>query len=128
MKTNNKLDKAYKTISEVAEILDLKNKRNGKLSTHTIRFWEKTFKQVKPKFLNSKTRYFDKSSIEILKKIKFLLKDQGFKIEGVKKILNNELTFNLDDSAKKSISYNDRSFKLKLNKISNIIKDIKNLK
>ena len=128
MKTTNKLDKAYKTISEVAEILDLKNKKNGKLSTHTIRFWEKTFKQVRPKFLNSKRRYYDKSSIEILKKIKFLLKDQGFKIEGVKKLLNNELTFNLDDTEKKSISYDDRSFKLKLNKISNIIKDIKNLK
>ena len=56
MKTINKLEKAYKTISEVAEILNLRDKKSGKLSTHTIRFWEKNFKQIKPKVFNSKRR------------------------------------------------------------------------
>ena len=73
MKTINKLEKAYKTISEVAEILNLRDKKSGKLNTHTIRFWEKNFKQIKPKVFNSKRRYYDQNSIEMLKKIKFLL-------------------------------------------------------
>ena len=45
----NKIDTAYKSIGEVAKILDLVNKKNGSLNTHTIRFWEKEFKQIKPK-------------------------------------------------------------------------------
>ena len=48
-----KLNKAYKSIGEVAEILDLKNIKSGKLNTHTIRFWEKSFKLIKPKVFNS---------------------------------------------------------------------------
>ena len=38
-----KSDDAYKTIGEVAKILDLVNKKNGSLNTYTIRFWEKEF-------------------------------------------------------------------------------------
>ena len=68
-----KFDNAYKSIGEVAEILNLKDKE-GKLSTHTLRFWEKNFKQIKPKFFNSNRRYYDSKTIEILVKIKHLLK------------------------------------------------------
>ena len=85
----NKSEQAYKTIGEVAEILELKSKNKGVFSTHTIRFWETQFKQVKPKLLNSNRRYYDQKTIDILKKIKFLLKDQGMTINGVKKILDN---------------------------------------
>ena len=49
----DKFEKAYKTIGEVAKILELKSKNKGVFSTHTIRFWETQFKQVKPKLLNS---------------------------------------------------------------------------
>ena len=122
-----KLDKAYKSISEVAEILDLKNKKNGKLNTHTIRFWEKTFKQIKPKFFNSNRRYYDENSIQILKNIKYLLKDQGYKINGVKKILNKSDTLNLDDPSEKSINIPDNKLKNTLGKISKIIKEIKDI-
>ena len=45
----SKANSRYKSIGEVAKILSLVNERNGSLSTHTIRFWEKQFKQVKPK-------------------------------------------------------------------------------
>ena len=48
-----KLEKAYKSIGEVAQILDLKDPKTGKYNTHTIRFWEKSFKQVKPKYFNT---------------------------------------------------------------------------
>ena len=125
----DKFDDAYKTIGEVAKILDLKSKKNGIFSTHTIRFWETQFKQVKPKLLNSNRRYYDQKTINILKKIKFLLKDQGMTINGVKKILDNpknKNTLNLDEISNNSIRTGN--FKNKVLKISKIIKGLKNYK
>ena len=120
---NNKKDNAYKTISEVAKTLNLIDEKTGKLSTHTIRFWEKEFKQIKPKIFSGKRRYYDNSSIEILKKIKFLLKDKGMTIKGVKKLLISDNS-NLD--VNNYISINTKNIlKSKLNKISKIIKDLK---
>ena len=69
-----KTEDAYKSIGEVARILNLVNQKNGSLNTHTIRFWEKEFKNIKPKIFAGKRRYYDSKSIEVLKKIKFLLK------------------------------------------------------
>ena len=118
-----KSDNAYKTIGEVAKILKLKANNNGNLPTHIIRFWETQFKQIRPKFLNSNRRYYDEKSIYILKKIKFLLKEQGMTINGVKKILNNEDSLKLDEVADKSIKA--ENLKNKLFKISKIIKNLK---
>ena len=86
---SNKEEAKYKTIGEVAKILNLINQKNGSLSTHTIRFWEKEFKQIKPKIFTGNRRYYDENSINVLKKIKFLLKDQGMTLNGVKKVLNS---------------------------------------
>ena len=119
----DKSDKAYKTIGEVAKILKLKLNNKGVLSTHVIRFWETQFKQIKPKILNSNRRYYDEKTIDLLKKIKFLLKDQGMTINGVKKILNNQASLELDEIANKSI----RTEKLK-NKLKNISYKLKELK
>tara|TARA_B100001057_G_scaffold304509_1_gene304654 strand:- start:744 stop:1127 length:384 start_codon:yes stop_codon:yes gene_type:complete len=126
---NNKSDNAYKTIGEVAKILQLKSKKDGLLSTHTIRFWEKQFKQIKPKLLNSNRRYYDRKTIDILKKIKFLLKDQGMTINGVKKILNNtdnKESLDLDEISNNSIR--SQKVKDKIIKISKIIKNLKDNK
>ena len=65
----NKTDNAYKTIGEVAKILNLINEKKGTLNTHTIRFWEKEFKQIKPKKLSGNRRYYDVKTIELLKKM-----------------------------------------------------------
>ena len=73
---SKKFEDSYKTISEVAEILNLINEKTGNLSTHTLRFWEKEFKQIKPKIFAGRRRYYDNRTINILKKIKFLLKDK----------------------------------------------------
>ena len=89
----NKSNDAYKSIGEVAKILGLKSKKGLSLPTHTIRFWEKEFKQIKPKIFSGKRRYYDKKSIDTLKKIRFLLKEKGFTINGVKKFLINERSF-----------------------------------
>ena len=125
-----KNDKAYKSIGEVAKILNLVNKKNGKLNTHTIRFWDKEFKNIKPLIFSGKRRYYNEKSIEFLKKIKFLLKNQGMTIKGVKKLLENSKTFDLDDSSNKSINVKEKSLilKSKVNKISKLIKEIKGLK
>ena len=88
MISTNKESK-YKTIGEVAKILNLINQKNGLPSTHTIRFWEKEFKQIKPKIFTGNRRYYDENSINVLKKIKFLLKDQSMTLNGVKKVLNS---------------------------------------
>ena len=120
----DKSDSAYKTIGEVAKILKLKSNNKGVLSTHVIRFWETQFKQIKPKILNSNRRYYDENTINILKKVKFLLKDQGMTINGVKKILNNEDSLKLDEIADKSIR--TENLRNRLLKISNKLKELKN--
>ena len=122
----SKSKEAYKTIGEVAKILNLKSEKSRSLPTHTIRFWEKEFKQVKPKKLNGNRRYYNEKNIKLLKKIHYLLKEQGMTINGVKKILDNSEPLKLDEAQNNSI--NTLNLKKKLVNISNIIKSLKNIK
>ena len=122
----DKSDSAYKTIGEVARILNLKSNKRGELPTHVIRFWETQFKQIKPKILNSNRRYYDENCINLLKKVKFLLKEQGMTINGVKKLLNGEHSLELDEMANNSIKADN--LRNKLVKISKIVKNLKSLK
>ena len=121
-----KFENAYKTIGEVAKILNLKGKSGQKTPTHTIRFWETKFKQIRPKILTGNRRYYDKNTIDILKKKKFLLKDQGMTINGVKKLLNSKNSNELDEISNKTIRTDNLRNKVK--NISNILKQIKDLK
>ncbi|MDB4084216.1 MerR family transcriptional regulator [Candidatus Pelagibacter sp.] len=123
----HKSNKAYKSIGEVAKILNLVNEKKGTLNTHTIRFWEKEFKQIKPNILNGNRRYYNNDTIEVLKKVKYLLKDQGMTINGAKKVLNTDKSLKLDELPNNSINGN-YSIKNKLKKISNLIKQIKKFK
>tara|TARA_B100000575_G_C23027944_1_gene591917 strand:- start:491 stop:859 length:369 start_codon:yes stop_codon:yes gene_type:complete len=115
--------KKYKTIGEVAKILNLIDEKTGKLSTHTIRFWEKEFKQIKPQILAGKRRYYNDKSIALLKKIQFLLKNKGMTIKGVKKQLQS-INSDLDEDNNKSIRR--KIIETKIKNISNLIKNIKN--
>ena len=117
------INKSYKSIGDVAKLLNLINKKTGKLSTHTIRFWEKEFKQIKPYIFSGNRRYYDDRSIEIIKKIKFLLKNKGMTIKGVKMLLQSKNS-ELDEYDNKTI--NTTKLKNKINRISNILKKIKN--
>jgi len=119
----NKNFDAYKTIGEVAEILSLNSNKEKLISTHTIRYWEKNFKQIRPKILNGNRRYYNLENIELLKKIHFLLKEKGMTINGVKKILNNKESLKLDEISNQSIR--TLKFKKKLVKISNLLKNLK---
>ena len=122
----NKSINAYKTISEVVKLLGLKSKNGQSLPTHTIRYWEKEFKQIKPKILKGKRRYYNQKNIEILKKVHFLLKKQGMTINGVKRILDNKKVLKLDEFSNQSIR--STAIKDKLAKISEMIKKLKNYK
>ena len=118
---------AYKTISEAAKEIGLINKKNNTVNTHTLRFWEKNFKQIKPKILSGNRRYYSQKDISFLKLIYDLLKNQGFTIRGVKKILNlkgNKLDESLVQGVKKRTFYNSLKKRAKnINFIVNKIKD-----
>tara|TARA_Y100000816_G_C25861083_1_gene449598 strand:- start:38 stop:469 length:432 start_codon:yes stop_codon:yes gene_type:complete len=125
IKMNSHKDNSkYKTIGEVAKILNLVNKKKGSLSTYTIRFWEKEFKQIKPKIFSGNRRYYDDQTINTLKKIKYLLKDKGMTINGVKKALNYRETY-IDENLNNTINQKN-IIKAKLKKIKNILTTIKN--
>ena len=120
---SSKKDSKYKTIGEVAKILNLINQKNGTFSTHTIRFWEKEFKQIKPKIFTGNRRYYDDNSIKVLQKIKFLLKEKGMTLNGVKKVLNSNDS-EIDEFINISIKRKDL-IKSKLKKIKYLLKKIK---
>ena len=126
-----KESEAYKTIGEVAKMLGLINKKKGTLSTHTIRFWEKKFYQIKPKILSGKRRYYSNKEIHIIELIKFLLKEKGMTIKGVKVMLNNPKSLILDDTTKYGVtnkSFEKEKIKGKIKKISKIVDELKELK
>jgi DNA-binding transcriptional MerR regulator len=122
----NKLTNAYKTIGEVAKLIGLKNKKSKSVPTHTIRFWEKEFKQIRPIILNGNRRYYDEKNIKLLKKVYFLLKEQGMTINGVKKLLNNKEPLKLDETSNNSIKA--KILRNMLSNISEIVKSLKKLK
>ena len=119
----SKSEDAYKTIGEVVKILKIKSRNKNVSPTHTIRYWEKEFKQIKPKILNGNRSYYDKKNIELLKKVHFLLKEQGMTINGVKKLLSHNDPLKLDEISNQSIRTD--KLKSKLTKISSIIKKLK---
>ena len=102
---------SYKTIGEVCELLGLVDHETGKKKTHVIRFWEKHFKEVKPSLIYKKRRYYSDKNIELIKKIKKLLKDEGYTIEGSKKALLND-NINIDTADDETISV-EKIIKLK---------------
>ena len=119
----------YKTIGEVTKELGLLNSKTGSLQTHTIRYWEKQFKQIRPLIKAGKRRYYSKKNFELIKIIKFLLKDKGMTVNGVKKILNEKNVEKLDEISNLGLyNLNFKNKELIKDKIKNISKIIKDLK
>ena len=114
---------AYRSISEAAKEIGLINKKNNKVNTHTLRFWEKNFKQIKPKIFSGRRRLYNSSDIKILKRIKYLLKDKGMTLLGAKKHLNEEKS-KLDELNKDHINTKN-NLKIKIKNISNLINKLK---
>ena len=114
------------SITEVSKILGLIHPINKKPLNHVLRYWEKEFKIIKPKKIN-KRRYYSAEQLEIIKMIKFFLKNKGMTISGVKNLINidiNKLDGSNDHSLKADyIKENLKSkSKLILEKINKIKK------
>jgi DNA-binding transcriptional MerR regulator len=73
---------AFRTISEVAEVLDT--------PAHVLRFWESRFPQVRPVKRAGGRRYYRPSDVALLAGIKRLLHDEGLTIRGVQKMLRDQ--------------------------------------
>ena len=132
MKDIRKSQTMYKTIGEVAKELDLVDKKTGHLQTHTIRYWETQFKQIKPSIRAGKRRYYSANDLKIINYIKFLLKEKGLTINGAKKILNENKDLHIDDTTNlgvyKSGLRSTKVIKDKVKNISKIINELKKLK
>ncbi len=117
------MGRLYK-ISELAKILNLVDSNNKPLN-HIIRYWEKEFKQIKPKLINNQ-RHYSKEQVEIFKLIKFLIRNQGMTIYGVKNALksNKKLDYNNFNSLK--AEYYKKNLKEKSTKLLDKIKNLKN--
>ncbi|MFS8054721.1 MULTISPECIES: MerR family transcriptional regulator [Rhizobium] len=77
--TMDKSPDAFRTISEVAEDLDLPQ--------HVLRFWETRFPQIKPMKRGGGRRYYRPEDVDLLNGIRHLLYDHGYTIKGVQKLL-----------------------------------------
>ena len=132
MKDKHKNQTTYKTIGQAAKELNLVDKKTGNLQTHTIRYWETQFKQIKPSIRAGGRRYYSMKDLKIINYIKFLLKEKGLTINGVKKILKENESHSIDDTADLGVYKSDlqltKVIKNKVRNISKIIKEIKNLK
>jgi len=104
-------------ISEASKILELIDHKTNKPLNHVLRYWEKKFKEIKPKKINNR-RYYTLDQIEIIKMIKFLLKNKGYTISGVKKLFNSRI-YKLDDYNSDSLKAD--YYKYKLNRKSKIL-------
>ena len=118
---NNKLI----NISELAKEIGGNSKKKSNISTHTLRFWESKFSQIKPIFVSGR-RYYTRKDVEVISLIKFLLKDQGLTIAGAKKVLNKKIN-TLDDYRTSSITsdYYKAKIKTKTKILLNKIKSLK---
>ena len=132
MNDNLKSNDAYRTIGEITKELGLVNKKTGHLQTHTLRYWETQFKQIKPLIRAGKRRYYSKKDFEIIKMIMFYLKEKGLTINGVKKILDSKKNTTLDDNGNLSLYRKNlkvsKFIKNKVKKISKIVGELKDLK
>jgi DNA-binding transcriptional MerR regulator len=129
MSKKEKTESSYKTIGQIAKELKLIDKKTGQLQTHTIRYWETQFKQIKPSIRAGKRRYYSNKDLKIIYYIKFLLKEKGLTINGVKKLLNNKDTHSIDDEVNLGeYTPNLKTTKSIKNKVKNIVKIINELK
>ena len=118
--------KKFHAISEVSKIVNLIDPLTNKPQNHILRYWEKEFKQINPKKINNR-RYYTLNQINIIKNIKFLLRNKGMTINGVKNILNsdvNSLDQHIKDSLKANLKTKSKLILEKIKKIKNYGKKI----
>ena len=112
-------------ITQLSKILNLIDTKTKKPLNHILRYWEREFKIIKPKKINNR-RYYSKKQVEAAKMIKFLLKNKGMTILGVKNILNQKI-YKLDDYNTHSLKaeYYKKTLKLRTKNLLEKINRIK---
>tara|TARA_A100001015_G_scaffold318664_1_gene439212 strand:+ start:1034 stop:1414 length:381 start_codon:yes stop_codon:yes gene_type:complete len=112
-------------ISQVSKILDLIHPKTKKPQNHVLRYWEKEFVSIKPKKINNR-RYYTLKQIEEIKSIKFLLKNEGMTVSGVKRLINSNIN-KLDDYNINSLKNNHykKFLKVKSKELLNKLNKIK---
>ena len=87
--------KKYYSITEVSELCNIKS--------HTLRFWEKEFKDLKPITRKGNRRYYQAQDIQLVKTIQSLLYEEGMTIAGAKKNLQTKLRKEPQDNKLKNV-------------------------
>jgi len=121
---SNKSDQAFRTISEVAEFLDLPQ--------HVLRFWETKFRQVSPLKRGGGRRYYRPQDVELLGRIKSLLHTEGYTIKGVQRMLGQGGVKNLPPVAAPETQAIDAttvaiSLNLKAPDLSSIVSELEDI-
>ncbi len=115
----------YIKISDVSKIVNLIDPVSKRPLNYILRYWEREFKEIKPKKINNR-RYYTAKQVEIIKLIKFLLKNKGMTISGAKNLLSLNMN-KLDDHD--SISLKDDYYKHKIKvKTKQLLEKIKKIK
>ncbi len=114
------------TIGELSKLINLVDPVKKKPLNYVIRYWEKEFKQIKPKKINNR-RYYSSDQVEIVRLIHFLIKNKGLTTLGVKNVLNSNIN-KLDDYNSHSLKadYYKERLKNKSLKLLDKIKKFKN--
>ena len=112
-------------ISQLCKLLNLVNPKTKKPYNYILRYWEKQFYQIRPTILK-KRRYYSEKQIRTVKLVKYLLKEKGMTINGVKNVLKSKIN-NLDDYNSYSLKaeYYKKNIKAKSKTILEKIKKIK---
>lgn len=76
------MEKLFYSIAEVSKLLNI--------NASNLRFWEKEFKQLKPKRNNKGTRFYSEEDIRLVKQIMFLVYEQNLTLEGARQKLNQK--------------------------------------
>ena len=107
---------AYKTIGEVSKMMQTPQ--------HILRFWEDSFPQLNPLKRKGGRRLYSESDINLLRRIKELLYDEGYSIKGVKSYLSKKKINDIKDEGKLRVS---DEVSEKLEEIKSTLQDIKKL-
>ena len=113
------------SISELSKLLNLVDPNTKKPLNHILRYWEKEFKQIRPKRINNR-RYYSNKQVDMFKMIKFILKDKGLTINGVKNLIKLNIN-KLDDANLHSLKADYHKINLK-NKSKELLNKINKLK
>lgn len=118
-----KSDAAFRTISEVATELDVPQ--------HVLRFWESKFTQVKPLKRGGGRRYYRPEDVALLKRIRYLLYEDGLTIKGVQKLFRDhgvKVVVEGGNQTAPVVHGDDRTTDTSIPVVGDLLSDLKNMR